>query len=268
MNDENMIEKYENMIQQAQLQASQSQLQNQQNEIINEEREKGMLQEQLDVGEILDRIHHLLKGYTLQRNSKTGQLNWVEPHDPDMIILTDFGINYIMNSVQWYLNKNTLLSNYDEDTILKKMEDFAITIIDNVFMEYDKMFSYPTLEDCKKELDRRLQHKLDIRKYTLKMTNIDVNEEEIKASLLAEIEDRIERELEVIKQQKIKNKLKRFESLMRFVQDTVHSVYLRAWKGQERTTLRQHITVSETKGGLTPMPSQGQGSLNIFRRNR
>ena len=42
-----------------------------------------------------------------------------------MIILTDYGVNYIMGAVQWYLNKNTLLSNYDDDQIRQKMEDLA-----------------------------------------------------------------------------------------------------------------------------------------------
>jgi len=61
--------------------------------------------------------------------------------------------------------------------------------------------------------------------------------------------------------------LKRFESIIRMVQDAVHSAYQRAWKGQERTTLRQHTHISETKGGMImPQQQQGFNPLGILRR--
>jgi len=167
-----------------------------------------------------------------------------------------------MGAVQWYLNKNTLLSNYDDKQIDSKMEDFATTIVDDVFMEYDKMFYYPTLQDCQDEILKRIKSKVDIKKFAAKLIGKEVTSEQLEAEVLSEMEDRIERELETIKEQKIKNKLKRFESLMRFVQDTVHSAYQRAWKGQERTTLRQHIHISENKG-FSPMP-QTNSSMNPF----
>ena len=262
MNDQNKIlEEYERQVREAQLNADQTRLGQQQQEMLLQDNDKGMISEQLDLGELLDKIHNLLRGYVLKKGTD-GNYRWSKPESNDLVILSDYGVNYIMGAVQWYLNKNTLLSNYDDEQIMSKMEDLSMTMVDDVFMEYDKMFLYPTLDDCKDELKRRIRSKVDIKKFALEVLGKEVNEKEIENKVLSDMEERIERELETIKEQKIKNKLKRFESLMRFVQDTIHSAYQRAWKGQERTTLRQHIHISETKGG-NPVVQQQQG-INPF----
>lgn len=232
---------------------------------MNAQQEKGIVSEQLDLSDVLENIYNLLKGHTLQKNNETNELIWVAPESNDMIILSEHGVNYVMGAVQWYLNKNTLLSNYDEKKIDEKMEDLSTTMVDDVFMEYDKMFLYPTLDDIKDELRERISQKVEIKKFARELLGQEVNakeEKEIEAVILKEMEGKIEREMETIKEQKIKNKLKRFESLIRFVQDSIHSAYMRAWKGQERTTLRQHIHVSENKGGFV-MP-QNKANYNPF----
>ena len=257
-------QEYERILREQELQNQQLQTENQQKSVSYEDAEKTIVSEQLDVGEILDRIHYLLRGYTLQIVDGKGT-TWVKPTTNDMIILTEYGVNYIMGAIQWYLNKNTLLSNYDDKQISAKMEDFAISVTDAVFMEYDKMFLYPSLDDCKDEIEARIKKKIDLKLFAAKLTDIKLDESEVRKEILKEMEGRIEHELETIKQQKIKNKLKRFESLMRFLQDTVHSAYQRAWKGQERTTLRQHTHISETRGSGFDISRQ-RPSLNPFKR--
>jgi MFS superfamily sulfate permease-like transporter len=139
--------------------------------------------------------------------------------------------------------------NIEEEVIQFKMEDFATTLTDNIFMDYENMFCYPTLNDCKEEIEKRIQSKIDIRVFATKLaTGVEGNRIQARADVIKEMEGRIVHEMEVIKQQKLKSKLKRFESLIRFVQDTVHSAYNRAWKGQERRTLREHIHITESKG--------------------
>lgn len=229
------------------------------NEIMMQEQNQGIVTEQLDVSTILNNMYYLLKGYVLVRNPKTKMMEWEEPKDRDMIILSDYGVNYILGAVQWYVNKNTLLSNYQDDKAIGiKMEDFATTLTDNVFMDYDKMFEYPTLDDCKKEIEKRIQQRVEIRMFAGKLVNLNLDESLVKEEVLKEMEGRILKEMESIKQQKLKSKLKRFESIIRFVQDTVHSAYNRAWKGQERTTLRQHIQITESKGGVANLMGSNQ----------
>lgn len=265
---EKRLSEMEDLIRESKLQAGTAQLDSQQQDqnIMLEDREKGMISEQLDLGEILDRMYNLLRGYSLQKDDE-GVLKWTKPVNNDLVVLSDYGINYVMWMLQSYLTKNTLLSNYSEKQIDQKMEDFSTTIADAIFMEYDKMFLYPTLADCKGELSQRIKQKVEVRKFALELMGKKASPVEIEKSILAEIEDRLLEEMEIIKQQKIKNKLKRFESMCRMIQDTVHSAYQRAWKGQERTTLRTHMHISETNGGIVqPVPQQSMNPMNMFRR--
>jgi len=64
-----------------------------------------------------------------------------------------------------------------------------------------------------------------------------------------------------IKEMYQKEKLKGFEHLMRTIQDTVHSAYLRAWNGQERRSLRQHMHISESV-----MPKSSNHNSNPIRK--
>lgn len=267
--DEKILEQYEQQIKEAQLGTSQAQLGQQQQamDVAMAEEGKSMIGEQLDVGEVLDKIHNLLRGFILKRDDK-GKMRWTKPTDNDQIILSDYGITTIMRTIQMYLNKNTLLSNYDDKQIDAKMEDFSISLADNIFMKYDKVFLYPTLEDCKEELKKRIKAKVDTRMFALQLLDQKGDEVEIENKIIHEMEDRIERELAVIRQQKIKDKLKDFEILIRMVQDTVHSTYQRAWKGQERSTLRTHMHITENKGGMMMPQEQRSGfnPLGILRR--
>lgn len=224
-----------------------------------------LIKEQLSLENEIESIKYLLQGYTLESDDE-GIQRWTKPKDKEMVVLTTYGVELIMNAILFYLNKNTLLSNYDEPTIFQKMEDFSTSLVDSVFMEYEKVFQYPTLEECKEVLDQRLKRKVDTKIFSLKIKGENFDEKlerKITQQFLSELD--IENELEKIKQQIIKNKLKRFDLLMRVVQDSVHSTYLRALNGQERRTLRQHITVSENVSPqLFKQPIKQ--SKGIFRR--
>lgn len=227
------------------------------------EQEKNLIDSQLDLTEELELIENLLKGRVLKRD-EYGSKVWEDPKDTNMIVLTPYGIHLIMNTITFYINKNTLLSNYDDEKINLKMRDFAIELIDTVFMEYDKVFQYPTLDDCIAEFKRRIDRKTALRKFAYEITGKEVDVENIREEFILEIEYKLENELEKIREKIVKDKLKRFGLLMRAVQDAVHSTYLRAWNGQERRTLRQHIHISES---VTPMMNgkqKGSSKLNPF----
>jgi len=269
--DEAQMKAHQAALAEAEARASSAEARGYQQEVMVQEKDRGMIAEQLDMGEELERIDYLLRGFTIERN-EIGDTVWTKPKTNDMVILSEYGVHLIRNTIAWYLNKNTLLSNYDEETINHKMEDFANDLNDTIFMEYEKIFQYPTLQDCKDILRDRIQKKTELKVFSRELLNgKELNSEEkkqIKDKILAELEPIIEKELEKIKQQVIKEKLKRFLLTIREIQDAIHSTYLRAWKGQERTTLRQHIHISETKG--TPVVQQPQVSPNPvswFRRH-
>jgi len=228
--------------------------------------EKNIIQEQLDLSQELDTIEHLLRGHVLKENPKApGIRSWVESEEADLSILTEHGIYLIMNTIMFYINKNTLLSNYSEEVINQKMEDFATDLCDTIFMEYEKVFKSPTFKDVKDVFYDKIQKKVDLRKFSLELLGKEVDEQDIKEQFLEEIEERIELEMGKIKEQIMKNKLKRFLIIIREVQDAVHSTYLRAYQGQERRTLREHIHISESRGD-TSMPKRPSklNPLNFF----
>ena len=221
------------------------QMQQEQQVRLLEEQNKGIIKEQLNLEEEFERIDHLLRGH-VKRQDSNGESFWEEPKSNDEILLSEAGINLIIKMLRWYLNKNTLLSNYDEETILSKMEDLSTSLADALFMNYEKYFLYPTLEDCQEKLIQRLKKKQQDILYTYELQGEEVTEEEVWNQLVGEINPSIERQK--IKEQLIKDKLKLYDLLMRQVQDSVHSAYLRAYAGQERKTLRQHINISEVMG--------------------
>ena len=239
-------------------QAKQNQMltQQAQQDYMIQEQEKSMIREQLDLNEELETIKNLLKGNILEQQPN-GETVWVPPIDKEMIILSDYGIHLVMNTIRFYINKDTLLSNYDEETINQKMEDFACDLNDTIFMEYEKVFQYPEINDCKKVLMDRLDKKRDLRKFALELLGQKTDDEKIKKQLIDEMEGRIEKEINNIREQLVKNKLKRFLILLRSIQDIVHSTYLRALNGAERRTLRQHIHISESRNPYGDMKPSG-----------
>lgn len=269
MLQQNRIDEIEQQLREAQLNADEEKLRSSQQEIFLNQDNKSMIAEQLDLGDDLERIDYLLRGYVIEVD-KNGDQKWCPPKNSDMIILSDYGIHLIRNTIAWYINKNTLLSNYDNDTINQKMEDFAETLNDTVFMEYEKIFQYPSDSDCQKILNERIERKKNLKKYVYETLGIKINiekEDEIRKEVVEQMTPIIYKELIKIREQVMKNKLKRFMILIREVQDAVHSTYLRAWKGQERTTLRQHIHISENKGtGGMVVPAPSYNPFNIFKR--
>jgi len=294
----NPLEEYDQSLREANLRAQEQQTQNIQQEVMMQQQDKSMIQEQLDLGEELERIDYLLRGYTYEKDEQTGENKWVKPQSNEMVILSEYGIHLVRNTIAWYLNKNTLLSNYDENTILSKMEDFANDLNDTIFMEYEKVFQYPTFEECKEILMDRIKKRVNERMFTHQLLDKESSEEVVNKEvmrevilnngstilrntvgredikeiiqsneeLLAHFEVAITTELDKIKAQLVKNKLKRFMLILRVIQDVIHSAYNRAYMGQERKTLREHIHISETKGGNNIQPQSKPSLFSHFKR--
>ena len=251
---------YEAQIQQSALagQYSDTSSKQMQQQFILEEKEKGMIHEQLDLTDEVERIEHLLRGHV--QKVVNGEKQWIEPTNPEMVILTEYGITLILNTISWYINKNTLLSNFDEKTIMRKMRDFSSALNKTIFMEYEKIFKRPTFEECKGVLEERIRKKVEIREFTLGLVGEKSDAKAIRKEMLDQLEGRIEKELEKIRESIMKSKLTRYLLLIREIQDAVHSTYNRAYMGMERKTLREHIQVTETKGGLPVNQSRGMFS--------
>lgn len=99
--------------------------------------DENLIRWQLDLKEDLDRIYHLLKGHEIRHDGD--QIIYVEPTDPKLRPFNEFGVQLLMNIMSFYLNRNTLLSNYDSDTIDWKVLDFGYEITDLIHNRYQEM---------------------------------------------------------------------------------------------------------------------------------
>ncbi len=124
-----------------------NQLVNSQLSMFNGENEQNLIKWQLDLQKDLDDIYHLLRGHQISTDEE-GNTIYVEPTDPNLCILNEFGVQLIMNIIKFYINRNTILSNYDEATIKEKVKDFGKEITDLIFNRYEEM-GMDTLEKRK-----------------------------------------------------------------------------------------------------------------------
>lgn len=102
---------------------------------------------QLELDSILERVEHILRGDKPQM--KNGSMLWIMPTKDQEMIFNDYGVSEIMRILTMYLNRNTILSNYDEDTINWKVFDFGNEISDLIFLKYEEM-GLNTLEKRKR----------------------------------------------------------------------------------------------------------------------
>lgn len=97
-----------------------------------------LIQWQLDLNDEIERIHHLLRGNIIKVDPKGNEF-WAESDDDEMKPFNDLGVQLILNLISFYLNRNTILSNYKEDMINWKMKDLGDELADLIFMKYNEM---------------------------------------------------------------------------------------------------------------------------------
>ncbi len=102
------------------------------------EQEENLIRWQLDLKEDLDRIYHLLRGDVIKED-EDGNIVYQEQEDDGLKPFNEFGVQLIMNIMAFYLNRNTILSNYSEEVINWKIYDFGTTLADLIFNRYEEM---------------------------------------------------------------------------------------------------------------------------------
>ena len=223
-----------------------------------EESEMNLAEAQLDVEGTLTKINHLLKQDILKLNDN-GVLEWSELQDIKKRVLTDEGVDKIMQVIQSYINKETLLSNFDDKMIARRMLEFSLAFSALIFLKYEVFFRSPSQEECKDFLKERIKEKINRKKMTAEILKKDFNEAEVEKEILNEVEERMEYELQKIKSEKVKLNLREFEMIFVQLKALVESTHNRAWKGEERGSLRRHFNISEVIGGNSPVPQKKGG---------
>jgi hypothetical protein len=209
--------------------------------------EQTLAEAQLEVETILEEVYHNLR-QDVSYMQKDGNLGWKDNPNPRRRTLTDEGVERIMQLLKFYINKNTLLSNFSEDQIRVRMLEFALSLNANFFMKYELYFRQPSLEECKEILYKRLEEKKNIKMFANEFAGTKLTEEEIKNKVFSEIENRIEYELEKVRSEAKRNNLQEYELLFVQLKSVVEATHNRAWRGEERGSLRRHMNVSEILG--------------------
>jgi hypothetical protein len=185
-------------------------------------KDQNMIEYQLDLKEELDRIFHLLSGHVLQKGENGEQ--WIKPTDDRLKIFSDYGVKQIMNIISFYINRNTLLSNYTEEVINWKIRDFGIELSDLIYNRYEVFFHYPTPEELFNKL---------------RPLTIELNDDELYNKCI------------LWSKEELQSKLRHYPMIVLALVDSVHSTYLRALGGKERESLRKAFHVTESSGGMS-----------------
>lgn len=194
---------------------------------------------QLDLDSELDRIFHLLSGDRIGLNAE-GSTVWLSPTDDRERIFSDYGVKQIMQLISFYINKNTLLSYYDYDTINNKMHDFGIALSDLIYARKDSFFYYPNPEELfDKYWPVVKDHKLDIDKEELYNSCVKWSKQELEG------------------------KQNHFRTICLAIIDSVHSTYLRAYQGRERDSLRKSFNVMQSDT-LSPLNNQNVKKGEVY----
>ena len=114
-------------------------------------------------------------------------------------------------------------------------------------------------EQKMESLMKRISERVKRKKMTKEIMGLTADEVQAKKEVLAELEGRIEYELQKIKQEQTKLNLREFEMVFTQLKALVEATHNRAWKGEERGSLRRHFNISEVIGGKPPGMEQKKG---------
>lgn len=91
---------------------------------------------QLELNDILERIEHLLKGD--KPVFKKGHVIWQENEHTKDNTLNEKGVREVLKILALYVNRNTILSDYEDDEIRAVLLDFGKRLNNLIFMKYDE----------------------------------------------------------------------------------------------------------------------------------
>lgn len=221
-----------------------------------QEQERTMFEAQTECETTLQKLYNQLKQSVFVID-KQGEGNWVAILDEKKRRLTDDGVNRIYELMSFYINKENLLSNFSEDQINGIMLRFRKAFSANILMRYKLYFRQPTFEECKDIFNQRISEQRKMKMFAAEMAGIKLDETKVKTDLLLLYEDKMEYELAKIKEEKKKEMLSEFELLFEQLSQLVYATLNRAWKGEERGSMRRHTTISELVGANRPQQQPG-----------
>jgi hypothetical protein len=222
-----------------------------------DEQNRALAEKQLDVKRMRAECYYLLKQYAWNP-SENGE-EWTAPKDASQNILTEWGVDRIMQIIHFYINQNNLLSNFTDEEIRYLMQKFLLEINDLVLLKYEFIFVEPKLEECQKILEARIANKKKMRMYAIELLGKKADEGKIDADLAREMEGRVSYEINKIKLEQRKQRLREFSMILAQLEVIVLGALNRALGGEERGSLRRHTQMLEMIGASTQQAKETGG---------
>ena len=120
--------------------------------------ENDLVRWQLELNDILERAEHILRGDIV--TFEQGHMIWKKNPCPEDNCLNDFGVKLIMKVLANYINRNTILSDYEQEEINYKVFDFGRELNNLIFMKYEEIGM--TCEDKRKEYPMLVREVVDL----------------------------------------------------------------------------------------------------------
>lgn len=83
-----------------------------------------LIEQQIETGQMLDKLEHFLRGERIEIDAQ-GNEYWAKQKNKNLILFNDYGVNAIMSIIGNYIDKNTILSFYDEMRIFEILADLG-----------------------------------------------------------------------------------------------------------------------------------------------
>jgi len=100
--------------------------------------EDNIVKWQLNLEEEKERIYHLLKGHRKSIDAKGNEI-WINAETSDSVLLNDYGVDYIMGLLESFLNRNIILSNFEDTRVEEICLDLANQMIEDIYNDYERM---------------------------------------------------------------------------------------------------------------------------------
>ncbi|KKL26790.1 hypothetical protein LCGC14_2391720 [marine sediment metagenome] len=117
------------------------------NSLYTGNQDPNLIEWQLELDNILERIEHLLAGDVLKIGGD-GSVTYEPQPDSDLRPLNDYGVKDIMRILAIYVNRNTILSNYSSERISEILYDLGYEITDQIFVN-SKQYGLDTPDKIK-----------------------------------------------------------------------------------------------------------------------
>lgn len=225
------------------------------------EQTTALAEKQLDVNKLMKRCYYALEQYTWNPRFDEGdEGEWTKPIDPKKNVLSEEGVQRIMQALAFVINQSNLLSNFTEQQIKYLMLTFLLELNDLHLQKYEFYFRQPTLDECYAILEKRTNEKAKLIALNNKFKGTAYDEEKIRAAIVKSVN--MDYELENIKIEQRRQRLREWPMLLKQVEIVALGALNRALNGEERGSLRRHTQMLEMLGaGSTQQAKETGGTF-------